>query len=79
LTCGFLFLFLFSFSFFFFLFSFLFLLVLQDDLARIQKEKDEKKKLDDLKKKAGEKGPLSKLLNILFFSFLFLFLFFPCN
>ena len=33
----------------------------QDDLARIAKEKEEKKKLEDMKKKAGEKGPLGML------------------
>lgn len=36
-----------------------------DDLARIAKQKEEKKKLDELRQKAGQKGPLGALFFLL--------------
>lgn len=35
------------------------LLLFQDDMAFKQKQKEEKKQLDELKKKAAQKGPLA--------------------
>lgn len=37
-----------------------FLHVLQDEIAFKQKQKEEKKKLDEMKQKASQKGPLGK-------------------